>query len=335
MTRFPIFRNAICSDKPHGIRLAIALALVFAATVLRVAFTALDTHLVFVTYYPAVLISSVLAGWRYGLLSAILAGIIAQTYFATPGSLVADASTVINLSLFMISCLLIVATGDTLRRSVRELEKTNRLADNLNRELQHRVSNMITVVQALISQSAKVGSPEGFVATLNARLQALATAHALLGRRVLQSCILPEIIDEACKPFCLNGNISKSGPLCELPSASCVPLVLALHELCTNALKHGALSRSEGRVSITWSLADRPARVVIEWLEIGGPVVPKPTRKGLGSALLRAQPGLAGVELSFEPDGVCCRISIDGAVTVGVSDRTPPVAAEPVASATF
>jgi K+-sensing histidine kinase KdpD len=130
-----------------------------AATVLRVAFTALDTHLVFVTYYPAVLICSVLAGWRYGLLSAILAGIIAETYFAIPyGALVADASTVINLILFMSSCLLIIATGDTLRRSVRELEKTNRLADNLNRELHHRVNNMITVVQALVSKS---GEPRG------------------------------------------------------------------------------------------------------------------------------------------------------------------------------
>jgi two-component sensor histidine kinase len=190
---------------------------------------------------------------------------------------------------------------------------------------------MLTVVQALASQSAKGNSSEGFVATLNGRLQALATAHELLGRRNLQTCSLPEIIDEACKPFCSNENIVKSGPPCELASASCVPLVLALHELCTNALKYGALSSSRGRVNITWSFAERPGRIVIEWREIGGPVVSKPMRKGLGSALLRPQPGLAGVDLRFEADGAFCKISIDGVVAVGIIDRRTPVPPEQVA----
>lgn len=75
-------------------------------------------------------------------------------------------------------------------------------------------------------------------------------ANALLGRRSLETCALPEVIDEACEPFCDGENIVKRGPACLLPAVSCVPLVLALHELCTNAVKHGSLSVPEGRVGL-------------------------------------------------------------------------------------
>jgi two-component sensor histidine kinase len=329
LTRFAVIRSAISSDKSHATRAFIALAAVLGATLLRFALSPLSPNLVFVTYYPAVLICSALAGWRYGLASASLSGIIAEIYFQRPfGTIVANAPTLISYLLFLSSCAVIIATGDTLRRSVRDLEQANRLADTLNGELHHRVRNMLTVVQALASQAAKATNPQAFAASFGRRLQALATAHELLGRRNLETCTLPELIDEACEPFCAGANIAKSGPACELPSVSCVPLVLALHELCTNALKYGALSNSEGTVEISWSFADGPHRLVIDWREIGGPVVSKPTSKGLGSALLRAQPGIAELNLRFEKSGVCCTIGIDGATPVGASGSGAPLLAD-------
>jgi two-component sensor histidine kinase len=329
-----LIESAISRNRSHATRLLIALAAVIAATLLRAALSSLGTHLTFVTYYPAILICSVLAGWRYGWVSAILSGAVAETYFDQPfGRFVANGPTVTNLLLFVGSSAIIIVTGDMLRRSVRDLEQANRVARILNAELQHRVRNMLTVVQALAANSAKGTSPETFVATLGGRLQALAKAHELLGRRSLHTCTLPELIDEACQPFCEGENIVKSGPVCELPSASCVPLVLALHELCTNALKYGALSKPQGKVEISWCFTERPARTTIEWREIGGPVVAKPTRKGLGSALLRAQPGLADVTLKFERSGLYCKISIDGAMRAAQSSSAIALPPEQVALA--
>lgn len=90
-----------------------------------------------------------------------------------------------------------------------------------------------------------------------------------------------------------------------------MPLALAIHELCTNALKHGALA-GEGQIEVKWDL--RPdGRCRIEWREIGGPPVTPPERFGLGRRLLTAQRGLDEVTLDFAPAGLACTIAIEGA----------------------
>jgi len=312
--RVKAIRIAIARDKSAGYSLATVLIALVAPTLIRGALADLAPNLTFVTYYPAILICSLLTGWRYGLACAVLSGITAGVLF--PSAAAADPlgpASLARLALFMTSCAIIIATADSLRRAVRELQVANRLADTLNRELQHRVANMLAVVQALASQSSKGASPQEFASAFGGRLSALAKANELLGRRDVETCTLPELVDEACAAFCNDENIVKSGPACQLPAASCVPLVLALHELCTNAVKHGALSTARGRVKISWRFSDRPQRIIMEWKETGGPLVAKPTRKGLGSALLRRQPGIADVGLFFEESGVRCTLSIDGA----------------------
>jgi two-component sensor histidine kinase len=84
---------------------------------------------------------------------------------------------------------------------------------------------------------------------------------------------------------------------------------MAVHELCTNAVKYGALSNDAGRVEVVWRIED--GRLRLTWRERGGPPVFPPTRRGFGSRLLEA--GLAAelggsVELAFEPEGLVCRI---------------------------
>lgn len=307
--------------------MAIALAALLTATVIRWALADVAPQLTFVTYFPAILICSLLTGWRYGLACAVISGLIAENLFPAPGNTrVLDTTALAGLILFMISCAIIIATADTLRRAVRDLDHANRRAHTLNHELQHRVANMLTVVQALASQSAKGASPEAFVAAFGGRLQALAKAHELLGQRNFATCTLPALMDEVCQPFCTGENIVKFGPACQLPSESCVPLVFAVHELCTNALKYGALSNSDGRVEISWAFSHTPGRLAILWKEVGGPVVRKPTRKGLGSALLRPQPGIADVKLRFDKTGVCCELDIEDAEPLTITDWQTPSA---------
>lgn len=86
--------------------------------------------------------------------------------------------------------------------------------------------------------------------------------------------------------------------------------MMGLHELCTNATKHGALSRDEGRVAIRWRLGQSPDEVDFEWSESGGPRVEEPRSRGMGSRLLVANGGMKGVSMQFEPGGLQCRITV-------------------------
>lgn len=76
-------------------------------------------------------------------------------------------------------------------------------------------------------------------------------------------------------------------------------------------MKHGALSLPGGRITVNWTI-DPAGRVTISWAEIGGPPVSKPKRVGLGSGLLRKQPGIAEVDLVFAPGGLEARIPVVG-----------------------
>jgi two-component sensor histidine kinase len=92
-------------------------------------------------------------------------------------------------------------------------------------------------------------------------------------------------------------------------------LAMALHELCTNAAKYGALSSDSGQVRIVWKLSqsEQTATLQLHWEEVGGPIVSPPVRKGFGSRLLER--GLAGelnaeVRLAFPSGGVVCDIEV-------------------------
>jgi two-component sensor histidine kinase len=101
-------------------------------------------------------------------------------------------------------------------------------------------------------------------------------------------------------------------------------LALLIHELATNAAKYGALSRSTGKLSIRWSLAD--ARLNIEWRESGGPAVVAPTHRGFGTRLLsRALEQFGGdVDANFATTGLVCKLSLV------LQESSPSIAADVV-----
>ncbi|MDE2405796.1 MAG: sensor histidine kinase, partial [Sphingomonadales bacterium] len=107
-------------------------------------------------------------------------------------------------------------------------------------------------------------------------------------------------------------HITMSGPEIQLAPNDALSLGLAIHELATNATKYGALSVPTGRITVGWELvAADLARVT--WLERGGPAVPQERRRGFGTDLIErivAQELGGGVELRFEPEGVCCTLAV-------------------------
>ena len=185
-------------------------------------------------------------------------------------------------------------------------------------ELNHRVKNTLSTVQSLAGQTARhAGSLPDFVQNFEARLMALARAHDLLTRRHWENAPLEMLLLELLAPVKEGSSrqILINGPSINLNPRTALGLTMALNELCTNAVKYGALSSVEGTLELDWRLRDDAGQRMIdlEWRERGGPLVRPPARRGFGSRLIERciEGDLSGTfDLVYEPAGVECRISI-------------------------
>lgn len=190
-------------------------------------------------------------------------------------------------------------------------------------ELNHRVKNTLATVQSIAGQSLRRLEGEEAAsarAAFEARLLALARVHDVLTRESWEGAELATVVADAIAPLDAdgpNGDPQSSrfhviGPPLRLAPRFALSIAMALHELGTNAVKYGALSREGGRVEIAWSVARVPdLRLLLRWSESGGPPVVQPTRTGFGSRLIERSLArdLAGdVKLHFATDGVICTI---------------------------
>lgn len=190
----------------------------------------------------------------------------------------------------------------------KQAEARQRLLVN---ELNHRVKNTLATVQSIAAQTLR-SAPDVQCAkeAFEARLVALAGAHDILTAQSWHGARLSDVVARATSAFQTEQRpISASGPPVWLSAHRALSLSLALHELATNAAKYGALSRSEGRVTIGWSAV--AGELNLSWVEQGGPPVKPPVRTGFGTRLF--QRGLARelqgtVAVTFEPEGVRCQI---------------------------
>ncbi|MFC0282169.1 HWE histidine kinase domain-containing protein [Camelimonas abortus] len=183
----------------------------------------------------------------------------------------------------------------------------------LNRELAHRLKNQLAVVQAIINQSFRGASDlAGAHAALTERIAVLARAHEAAFAGQENGVGLRSLIRAAVE-WHDAARIGMTGPDVAIAARPALSLALILHELLTNAVKHGALSAGEGRVDISWEArAPEPGamqRLRLLWEERGGPPVREPQRRGSGLRLVQA--GLSGaprvqVRVAFPPEGLRC-----------------------------
>lgn len=294
--------------------IAWALLLLLAPTVLRWLVDQGALGLPFISYWPSILIASLLLETRYAVALAILTAILSQRVFGGGAWFYeVTAERVIFFLMFAFSAGLIVATGAALRTTIRQVNEAMDQQEQFNRELRHRVRNMLTLIQALASRGPKAESPLDFFKEFSSRLEGLARASDLLQIGAQAEGRLPDLVTQTIQPFNTDGRIRVMGEPCLVPPDSCIPLIMALHELCTNAVKHGSLSVEQGRVDLRWFIAADGQSLYLLWKEIGGPAVNPPRREGIGTRLLMPQPGLDAVELTFDPDGVWCEFCIIGA----------------------
>jgi two-component system CheB/CheR fusion protein len=190
-------------------------------------------------------------------------------------------------------------------------------------ELNHRVRNMLQVVQAVAAHTLRRSpSPQEFASVFRGRIQALARAHELVSIGGWSDVPLHDLVQKEIGPYTEGeGRLVMDGPPLRIKPKAALALGMVLHELATNAAKHGALSTPGGRVMVAWmeeSDSGKVTRLVLRWAEEGGPpVVEQPERRGFGSELIERQlrHDLAGtVEIVYEPAGLRATLTLPASV---------------------
>ena len=177
-------------------------------------------------------------------------------------------------------------------------------------EMNHRAKNALALVQAML-RLTKAADVPAFVRSVEGRVAALARAHTLLADRQWAGSSLHDLVRGELAPF-MAGRATIDGPAVTLPAVAAQPVAMAVHELATNAAKHGALSAAAGTVAVAWRVEGRDLR--LRWTERGGPPVGgAPERSGFGSRLLdgtiRTQ--LRGtVERTWDASGLVCDLVV-------------------------
>jgi two-component sensor histidine kinase len=148
--------------------------------------------------------------------------------------------------------------------------------------------------------------------TLNGRIQALARAHNLLAKSRWMGADLQHLVSEELAPFMDEGSqVWISGTILPMEPAAAQSMAMIVHELATNAAKHGALSNQTGKVLIEWRRA-KGERIVFKWTERGGPLTSPPSREGVGSTVIaRAAAHLqAEVAMTWTAEGLAFELDI-------------------------
>lgn len=197
---------------------------------------------------------------------------------------------------------------------VTERKQAERRLHLLVSELNHRVKNMLAIVQSLAHQSFAGDAPKHEqTEAFRTRLSALAAAHNLLTQASWEQTSLAEIAEATIAALFVHADrVSIHGPKVLLPPKKAVTLAMALHELSTNALKYGALSTEQGRVALSWAWRPETRELTLEWRERGGPPIKEPpSRKGFGSSMIEqalAQELDGDVRMNFQRAGLVCTV---------------------------
>lgn len=208
-----------------------------------------------------------------------------------------------------------VANSAALALAKVELERQTVRAQTARFELNHRLKNVLSVIDAMSRQTLRsTNSAEEFTEAFSGRLHALARAQTLLYEGGVVAAGLRQLIREQLMTQHAENRFLCEGPDVLLAADQAFDLGLLLHELGTNACKYGALSNDVGKVRITWNLRQENEREILNlvWMEEGGPPVTKPAAGGFGSSLLRLafKKDDGETRVRYEPTGIICTMRI-------------------------
>lgn len=214
-------------------------------------------------------------------------------------------------------------TGEVIRligvaEDITARKHTEMRAALIAQEMEHRARNLMTIVRGIIGQTLRSQPvPPAVTELLLGRLAALSAAHKAIIRRNYTSASMNDLVTLALEPFRADASrINLAGPDLDVAPQIGLILALALHELATNALKHGALSVPSGHVELVWepaSIGDQSGFRLM-WRETGGLSLPtvRPATEGFGTNLLEKGLAWYGGEacLDFAPGGLTATLTL-------------------------
>jgi two-component sensor histidine kinase len=189
-----------------------------------------------------------------------------------------------------------------------ELKRRQEHSAFLMRELAHRSKNQLAVVKGMAIQTARqIANVEQFVQQFDRRIQGLAESQDLMVQQNWQGAWLRDLVGAHLNLFGVGPRAEIEGPALFLSADAVQNIGFALHELATNACKHGALTSPQGRVLVRWRAAKNDGRILLEWVERDGPAVQSPAHQGFGFLVITelvAQALHGAAKIEFPPDGV-------------------------------
>ena len=215
----------------------------------------------------------------------------------------------LELVTYCLACALLIWGAESYRQLATRLQNEEILRKIAVEELAHRLKNKIATIQSIISQQLR-DLPERRDDIVG-RLVALSATDDLIMATQGQGARIGDILYTELRAYDLS-RISMAGPDIFFEPKLATTMALLVHELTTNAAKHGALSCGDGKLSILWSLADKTLK--LEWRESGGPpVLASPRHRGFGLQLLSSALDQFGgtVETVFQNTGLICRMRVD------------------------
>lgn len=301
--------------QPRGLAARIALGLAPAALALGVRLALLPwmgPGAPFAAFVLAVLVAAVFGGVLSGAVATAALAAGGVLLLAPPAHPTTGTRVALGLLFFLASSAFVVWIVTLLRAALARETAAHGAERLLKQEMHHRVKNTLAVVQSLADQTFR-GATDAEAARRQFadRLTALAQAHDLLLDAGWGEVTVAALADRALAPFrpADAGRLTLDGPSAHVSPEAAVALTLCLHELATNAAKHGALSDGAGQVAFAWRI-EAPApglrRLHVAWRETGGPAPAPSGRTGFGSRLLTralaAQPN-AESRLELPPEG--------------------------------
>jgi two-component sensor histidine kinase len=284
----------------------------------------------FVTFFPATLFAAFIGGWRPGLFAAVLGGLIGWWSFVQPlyGFFPLTPGAVVGLLAYTLTSLLVVLGANHHRSLIEKLKAEEAFRQMVGDELAHRLKNKVATIQSIVGYQLRDNPP--LRDAISRRLSALSGTDDLIMATQGKGAALDAIVSTEVGPYDAARALIQ-GPKITLEPRLALSMALIVHELATNAAKHGALSSPSGRVLIRWQLSPGPADaaggtiLTMEWQENGGPPVSPPAVRGFGLRLLAiALDQFNGkVEPAFEPDGLVCRMTVPLSATTGLAGDEP------------
>jgi two-component sensor histidine kinase len=296
----------------QGVLIGLGCAVV--AYALRALLDPLILGVPFVTFFPLLVVATIWGGGWAGTTTLILGALVGAYAWLPPrASLDLGFRAAVSVVAYLIAGGTVVAAVSLVNQVIAALRRSEARSAMFASEMQHRVKNVLALVQAISRVTARSGgTAQDHQDSLSERIRALAAAGDARRAAPHLPVDLDDLLRRILDPFGL-AHFAFFGPPSSVSDEVGSTLGLALYELATNAAKHGALSTQNGRVALRWKIAG--SLVDLEWKESGGPEVTPPTRQGFGTTLLKTAFSSEGgvTELNYEPDDLRCRLSFPAA----------------------